>query len=161
MSKGWAVMALLLASMDGAVRAETPACGAPDASLPEELAAWRSAGVAPSALTPGITTKARFLEQDAVRYAIPPERAAPAGMFGAVLPLRIAAAGTYRIALEKGGWVDVVSGGKAVASIAHGHGPTCSTIRKIVDFSLTPGDYVVQLSGVNASDGKILVARKP
>ena len=39
-----------------------------------------------------------------------------------------------------------VAHGATVVSTAHGHGPPCSGIRKVVDFTLTPGRYVVQLT---------------
>jgi hypothetical protein len=36
--------------------------------------------------------------------------------------------------------------GAGVISSAHGHGPDCTGIRKMVDFALTPGRYTVQIS---------------
>jgi hypothetical protein len=54
-------------------------------------------------------------------------------------------AGVYRVALSAGAWVDVVQGGTIAQSVAHGHGPECSGIRKIVSFHLAPGRYVLQL----------------
>lgn len=66
--------------------------------------------------------------------------------------------GTYRIALGTPAWIDVVRAGQALPSLAHGHGPACSGIRKIVDFRLQPGRYVIQLSGGGAAVAPILIA---
>ena len=68
--------------------------------------------------------------------------------------------GTYRVALGAGAWVDMLRDGKAIASTAHGHGPACSGIRKIVDFPLTPGSYVLQLAGSPDANIPVLVAMK-
>ncbi|ABE63535.1 hypothetical protein Nham_2757 [Nitrobacter hamburgensis X14] len=55
-------------------------------------------------------------------------------------------AGTYRVALDSAAWIDLVRGRQAVISIAHGHGPACTGIRKIVDFPLAPGLYTLQIA---------------
>jgi hypothetical protein len=68
--------------------------------------------------------------------------------------------GTYRIALGAGPWIDVLKDGKPVVSSAHSPGPSCSTVRKVVDFPLQPGRYVLQVSA--AADprlGIVVVAR--
>ncbi|HEY0958964.1 MAG TPA: hypothetical protein VGE05_06780 [Novosphingobium sp.] len=81
-----------------------------------------------------------------VAFATPPGKSGGADSFGGTAHFRIVRAGTYRIGLSAGAWIDVVAAGKPLASTAHGHGPECSGIRKIVDFALTPGDYVIQLA---------------
>jgi hypothetical protein len=40
---------------------------------------------------------------------------------------------------------------------AHGHGPACASIRKIVDFALSPARYDVRLSGTTAASISLLV----
>jgi hypothetical protein len=42
----------------------------------------------------------------------------------------------------------IVSSDTALVSTAHGHGPECSTIRKIVRFKLDPGSYRLYLTGL-------------
>jgi hypothetical protein len=54
--------------------------------------------------------------------------------------------GTYRVALDAPAWIDMIEDGKPIDSTAHSRGPECSGIRKIVDFSLKPGDHVLRLS---------------
>ena len=72
---------------------------------------------------------------------------------------QVARAGTYRVALGTSAWIDVVRAGRALPSQAHGHGPACTGIRKIVDFRLTPGRYVLQLSGTMATTLPVLIGR--
>lgn len=82
-----------------------------------------------------------------MRYVVPPEKPGKPATHGGLASFTVATPGTYRVALGAGAWVDVVRDGKAVASVAHGHGPACSTIRKMVDFRLTPGRYLLQIAG--------------
>ncbi len=65
--------------------------------------------------------------------------------------------GIYRVGLGSGAWVDVVSQGKALTSSAHGHGPACTGIRKIVDFNLTKGLYALQLAGIAGGSVKVMI----
>jgi len=96
-----------------------------------------------------------------VRYALTPERDADDKPFGGVFTLTISEAGTYRVALATGGWIDVVGGGKAVVSRSHAHGPACTTIRKMVDFQLMPGTYTVQIAANPTPQTTVLVTRMP
>ena len=66
---------------------------------------------------------------------------------------------SYRVALGGKAWIDVVRGGAAVASVAHGHGPACTGVTKMVEFILAPGTYTVQLSGSEADSLALLVAK--
>ncbi|MFT4026796.1 MAG: hypothetical protein QM676_08360 [Novosphingobium sp.] len=136
--------------------AEAPAaCSAP-APLPAEFAGWREAAPLAAATTPaaarsaplvlGTARKLTLAFGSTVTNAAPPERPdAGAGKAGMV-SFTVATPGTYRVALGAGAWVEVVRDGKAARSVAHGHGPECSGIRKIVDFQLAPGRYVLQLT---------------
>jgi hypothetical protein len=94
-----------------------------------------------------------------VRFVVAPERAAKPDSMGGVVDFRVASAGTYRVALDTGVWIDVVQDGKVVASATHGHGPQCSGIRKMVDFKLAPGRYDLQLSGAAKPAVRVMVAR--
>jgi hypothetical protein len=134
----------LLALSAGALGAQPPA-PAPIACLVDQglagtLAPWRSPIPAPAIIVPG----------QAVRVT-------PAQ--GAVT-LEIAEAGRYGIALDLPAWIDVARDGRTLASVRHGHGPACSTIRKIVDFELSPGRYTVTLSRTEAPTARMLVVRR-
>jgi hypothetical protein len=163
---------LLLGALAGsAAFAQPAACPAEPAPPPAALAAWASRAplaaaadapdAADAALVPGRAVDLTLRPAAGLRYAVPPEKVGAAGSHGGLVGLTIARAGTYRVALGAGAWIDVVRDGKAVASTAHGHGPACSGIRKMVDFSLTPGRYLIQLAGSDAQKIGALVARLP
>lgn len=96
-----------------------------------------------------------------VRFAAPPEREPKPDSFGGVIAFEVQQAGTWRVALGVGGWVDVLADGKAASSTAHGHGPACSGIRKIVDFALPAGIHTLQISGAAADSIDVMVTRAP
>lgn len=143
-----------------------PPCPGVAAPLPASLAAWQAGPVVTAAsdgaaLRLNTRTAVTLAEAAAVHYLLPPEHPGAAGSRGGVLTFTVTRAGTYRIALGAAAWVDVVQGGKAVASVAHDHGPACSGIRKLVDFVLTPGSYALQLSGSSAPTLAMLVTPLP
>lgn len=160
LSGTWSVgIALLIAS---------PALAQPDCPkdaepLPPALAAWSP--------TPDVLSKDAVLatgspmrvalEPTKVRFAAPPQREPKPGSFGGVIRFDVQQAGTWRVALGAGGWIDVLTDGKAVASTAHDHGPACSGIRKIVDFTLRTGTHTLQISGAAADSIDVMVTRAP
>lgn len=168
--KGFRVGCVLLASMASAgpvlAQERPPVCAAPVA-LTGDLAAWASpgdrtaatdvAGLAAATLAIGEAARVKLLPTPAVRYPLRPEKPGGSVSFGGLVGLHVTAPGTYRIALGSGAWIDLVAGGKAVVSTAHGHGPDCSGIRKMVDFPLTPGDYTLQIAA-NGADAITVLA---
>ncbi len=77
-----------------------------------------------------------------------------------MIGFRIKTAGRYGIALDQRGWVDVVpsvAGGEALKSTVHGHGPDCSSIRKIVRFDLQPGIYRLYVTGLATPSVKVML----
>ncbi len=93
-----------------------------------------------------------------VRYALPPEKPGTAAQRGTVVRFTVPSAGRYRIALSAAAWIDVVAGGKPVASTGHTHGPACTGMRKIVDFTLAPGSHLLQISGAEAKMIGVMIA---
>ncbi|MDP5277349.1 hypothetical protein Q9Q95_00295 [Sphingomonas sp. DG1-23] len=74
--------------------------------------------------------------------------------------VRIRKAGTFGIALSEPGWIDVAPArGKPLESVAHGHGPDCSTIRKIVRYRLRPGTYRVTVNKLKATRARLMLVR--
>lgn len=146
-------------------------CAATDVSLPSEMSGWTTkadlaaaadkAGLAKAALSPGHAVTATLLHTPAVTYPGQPAKPGGSVAYGGLLSLIVKQAGTYRIGLSSGAWLDVVEGGKLALSSAHGHGPACSTIRKIVDFPLKPGRYVVQISANAEPSLGLMVWRQP
>ena len=132
-------------------------CNSVTRALPAELAGWSprgrrtataSAGAASStALGLGRAAQLRLTPTPAVRYALRPEKPGELSGYGGLASFTILRSGIYRVALGSAAWVDVVRNGKAVKSVAHGHGPACSGIRKLVSFRLPPGRYLLQVSG--------------
>lgn len=144
--------ALLLAPT--AALQDTPApCPAAAPALPPELAGWttRTPLATGSVLVPGTAADLQLRPVADVAFHIPPGRAPAAGTFGGQFSFHVAKAGTIRVALGAGAWADVVqvsaSGSTTLKSAAHGHGPDCSGIRKIVDFKVEPGNYLLAISG--------------
>lgn len=88
-----------------------------------------------------------------VKYWATPGKAILAQTYGGMNTVKVSKAGRLKIALDEGAWIDLVGDGTIIPSVAHGHGAECSGIRKIVEFDVTPGTYVVQF--VNAPHGAI------
>jgi hypothetical protein len=140
--------------------------------LPPELTAWSMlawhnaaaspATLAAARLTVGETARVTLLQTPAVAYPLHPEKPGGADSFGGLLQLVVPARGTYRVVLGSRAWIDLVApGGAAVQSVAHSMGPACTGIRKMVDFTLAPGSYTVQLSGNADNASTVLVIRLP
>lgn len=142
-------------SMTAAPAADS--CPGGPATLPSEMAGWAAraalaaarspAGLAPATLAVGRGVDATLHPADSVAYAATPGKPAGPGGQAGLLALSVAAPGTYAVGLSSPAWIDVVdASGAPVASTAHGRGPPCSGMRKVVDFTLAPGRYVVQLT---------------
>lgn len=131
------------------------ACAAP-AAPPAEFAGWSAAQLLPAGATGdapgarvlpiGTAREIGLLPVAEVRYAVQPVRPDEGAVHGGLVAFDVARRGTYRVALGSGAWIEVIGGRRARQSVGHGHGPECSGIRKIVDFELSPGRYLLQLS---------------
>lgn len=147
-----------------------PTCATP-AELPAALAGWRNAtpmqaaadakGASRTALEPGKAVTLALRPTPAVAYPLRPAKPGGSVSYGGLASFTVKEAGTWRVALGSGAWVDVVKGGKAETSTAHGHGPDCSGIRKMVDYSLKPGRYTLQLAANGEENLTVLVTRLP
>jgi hypothetical protein len=147
------------------------ACAASQSTLPTALAGWATrspitatsdaAGLARATLSIGRAADAALRPTAEVRYAMTPEKGGEPASYGGMFAFPVEAAGAYRVALGSGAWVDVVKGARAVASIAHGHCPDYSGIAKMVDFSLTPGRYTLQITANAEPTLSVLIAPRP
>ena len=155
--KYWYVLALSAFATPAFAQEATPApCPATPAPLPAELAGWSGATPVTAVATAADIGKAQvpvgsradiaLLPAAQVQF-LGPEKAPKADTSSGMVHFAVPVARTYRVALGAGAWIDVVRDGKAIASGAHGHGVPCTPVRKTVDFALTPGDYVLQISG--------------
>lgn len=147
------------ASAQTPATAPVPACPAVPAALPAELSGWGKGGTVADGGTLAIGSGATVRLVSAPTFAVASQKPLPAGRFGGSAAFTVATAGTYRVALGGPVWVDVVQGTATVASTAHGHGPACSAIRKTVDFDLTPGRHVLQISNAMSEFLPVLIAR--
>lgn len=137
--------------------------------LPAALSGWQqgarfAAGTTAAAAAPltiGRGATATLVAPTALDYARPPAKAGAADSFGGLFAVTIARAGRYRVALGGGAWIDVVQGDRLLPSVAHDHGPACSPIRKMVDFDLAPGRYLIQIAGSKTRDLSLMVAAVP
>jgi len=159
--KRFALLALAF-SFPSLAAAQTPppveTCGAVDAALPANLAPWRNPAPAAGAIHPGMAVQIPLRPIAELQAAVPPHQARDGGATtGARLDLEIAAPGSYEILVDHSAWIDLVQGATALRSTARAPAMPCTTVRKIVDFSLSPGRYVIQLSGTTAASARILV----
>jgi hypothetical protein len=150
----------LFAVLQAAPAATAPVCTATVAP-PAGLEAWTSApGMTADLIAPGKNIMLTLQPADGVTFPMPLERKPIPGTFGGVYHVTVAAAGTYRVVLQNGAWIDLVRDGKSLTSVGHMEGTPCSGIRKIVDFDLQPGIYIVQLSNAKTAQMRILIATK-
>lgn len=165
-------LALFLAS-SATVRAQEagdpPAvCPRDAAPIPQELKGWSSPARLASATHGGGPTIALGKAYDVALHPdaqlklpnLPGPLKDRVGRGGTV-NFNVPTAATYHVALGSGVWVDIVRDGKALESVAHGHGPACSGIAKIVDFHLAPGRYILTLDGSQTRRTSVLVAPVP
>ncbi|MGC4252963.1 MAG: hypothetical protein QM605_16250 [Sphingobium sp.] len=141
-------------------------CSAP-AELTEPFLSWRSPvplqaatdrkGTAKAELTAGHAAAVALSPTPKVAYALRPEKPGGSVSFGGMARFVVPSAGLWRVALSSGAWVDVVKDGKAHTSVAHGHGPECSGVRKMVDYDLQPGTYTLQIAANGEDRMTVLV----
>lgn len=92
-----------------------------------------------------------------VQYAVKPEKLRPKS-YGGLFTLSVKTAARVGVGLSEPAWVDIVTGDQAVPSIAHGHGPECSGIRKIVWFDLPAGVHLLQIADSPAREVRVMAA---
>jgi len=148
-----------------------PSCTVFDASLPDAFTGWRTKtnlqtadgrrSLQGTGIVPGVTYDLALLPTPAVTYVRQPEKPGGSVSYGGMLSLIVARAGTYVVALDGGAWIDVLRGHDPIVSTSHGRGPSCSTIRKMVEFPLSPGRYTIQIAASGTPRLAILIAQKP
>lgn len=123
-----------------ALTVAAPACRTVDGGLPRPLAGWRRTA---SGLDTGHAVTLRAGRDKAVATTV-----------------AIRNAGTFGIALDQSGWIDVAPlRGRPLALIGEGKAPLCSTIRKIVRYRLRPGSYRVTVSRLSREQAKLMLVR--
>lgn len=126
----------------------------------EPITAVRAVSGVP-VVRPGGGVMIRLIDAAKVRFAVPLGRPVVDGDKGGLVIMKIPVPGTYRIALQHKAWIDVMRGGKVIASTAHAHGAPCSGIAKQVDFVLPRGVYTLQLSAAADETIGLSVTEQP
>ena len=137
---------LLLLLAQAAAPCAAPVAGPPGWAAAAPVTAGVSDATAP-ALPIGRGVTATLVPGGSVTLAAPLAKGFGPGDRGGLFAVTVATAGRYRVALGEGVWVDMVRGGRALASADHGHGPDCSPVRKFVEWDLTPGRTLLQVAG--------------
>lgn len=119
------------------------------------------------ASAPGIATE-RLVEltlvPDAqVSFATTPGRPVPPqDAFGGLATLTVPRPGPYRISVNQGVWIDVVSQGQLVPAIDYEGSRSCDAPHKVVVFNLPAGRPVtLQFSGAGEVTLRVTVTRAP
>lgn len=148
-----------------------PACATMDAALPAGFADWNGkaalttatgeADIAKPGIALGKGYEASLLNTPKVAFSVQPEKPGGSVAFAGLFTFTVETAGAYTVALSTPAWIDVLEDGKAVSPTSFGHGPECTSVRKMVVFALKPGKHVLQVSGNADPKMKLLVAKKP
>ena len=118
------------------------------AGAAESVAAGRDSSSAPQ-LLPDHLYGLSLLAQEQIRLSVPlGKKAQFDSAFGGLARLRVPLAGTYRIALDQSGWIDVVGEHGGIGSSDFAGGSACHAPHKLVQFELPAGELLLQLSGV-------------
>lgn len=146
-------------------------CQTMDTALPAGLEDWKGeaaiatatgdADIAKAGLALGKGYKANLLNTPKVTFAVQPEKPGGSVSFSGLFRFDVPEAGNYVVALGSAAWIDVMEDGKSLEPVSFGHGPECTTIRKMVVFALKPGGHVLQVAGNGAESLKLMVAAKP
>lgn len=126
---------------------------------PAGFAAWSAiTAVTTGPVKVGASTGLKMVPSAQAMFVAAPERTPAIGTFSGVYTVTVTTPATYRVALSAAAWIDVLdAAARPLKSVAHSEGPACSGIRKIVDFTLVPGRYTLQLSGAKDASMRVLI----
>ena len=165
----WLTVLLLSGGVTAAVAADDPCTGFKWDITPEHALFTQApqAATAGHDLASAPTLKAQQLyelsltSQDSVKFVLPPGKKSLAdGTFAGLVHLKVPAAGSYRISLDAGFWIDVVSHQKLIDATDFGGMHGCDAPRKVVIFNLPAGDdLVLQIS--QAAKDRVRVTLTP
>lgn len=100
-------------------------------------------------------------KRDSVRFTVEPEKPGGSVSYSGLFVFDAPEPGNYAVALSTAAWIDVLEDGKALEPLSFGHGPKCTTIRKMVVYPLKAGRHVLQIAGNGTETARLLVAKQP
>ena len=155
--------ALAMAFASAAQADDAAACGKFKWSLERERALFAAPQPVASGagLAVGAGYRAALVDATTLAFPAAPERPTKPGTHGALLALRVDAAGAYDVTLSEEGWIDIADHAQRVASADFSGVKGCPGVRKSVRYELKPGDYTVQLSNAEADKLDIAVIPAP
>jgi hypothetical protein len=166
--------AALAGALSGPAQAQEmgrkPACAAvSDAGLPAPLSGWTArtdlvaardeGGVDKAVLPLGRGVDAKLNRTGDIAYPVLPERPGGSVSYGGLYAVDVTEAGDYQVSLGSGAWIEMIRGTALVTSTAHAPGPACSTLKKTVVFPLTPGRYLLAITGNGDAVLPVMVTR--
>lgn len=165
-------MALASPALAQQTAAPAPSCAAMDASLPAGFTDWNGKAALKTATAAehlghvgvvalGKGYEASLLNTPKVTFPVQPEKPGGSVAFAGLFTFTVETEGAYTVALSTPPWIDLLEDGKAISPTSFGHGPECTSIRKMVVFPLKAGTHTLQVSGNGAATMKLLVAKKP
>lgn len=142
---------------------------AQEATLPSELTSWKALSYVSSAKSSAelsnavlVVNKASFvglINTPKITYVTRPTNEGGSVSYGGLFQIDIKEDGIYRVALGNASWIDLVKDSKPAKSIAHAQGPENSGIRKMVDYPLEAGTYILQLSAGADTTSAVLITK--
>ena len=97
-----------------------------------------------------------------MRYLLPPGQDGKADSFAGLVHFAVATAGDYRFLSSEDPWYDVIGGGSMLLPIARSHERDCiGAVRKMIDYKLSPGHYVLQISRTSTASLPLLLVKLP
>jgi len=105
----------------------------------------------------------RLPAQEQVSFAVTPGKKSPReGSHGGVVTFKIAASGSYRVAIDMPFWIDVVSDGALVAATDFQGQHGCASPHKIVQFDLKgTRPFILQLSNAAPESVRLTITATP
>jgi hypothetical protein len=102
-----------------------------------------------------------LIPQQQVAFSVAPKKTAAAGAYAGLARLTLPTAGAYRVSIDSPLWIDIVVNGAALPAKDFEGQHGCSAPHKIVEFDLSAGESVVQLSNAAQSNIRLTVTASP
>jgi hypothetical protein len=129
------------------------------ASLP--ATAGKDAASAP-AIEPERLYELQLSPQSEVAFAhAPSKKALNDGAYAGLARVHISRPGVYRVAINGPFWIDVIAAGKVLVSGDFTGNHACKSVSKLVEFQLSAGDVLLQLSGAGQAHVRVALTPSP